>query len=101
MCAGPVSSYLFQKMEGNRLAGWLFTPDMSIFPLIRPQAPTVNRFRGQIKEIRHVGGMAYVEVMVADQRVHAQMTTEQAQSLSLSPEDSVYGILKLRALHGC
>lgn len=66
-----------------------------------PPGPQVNRFRGQIKEIRHVGGMAYVEVMVADQRVHAQMTTEQAQSLSLSPKDSVYGILKLRALHGC
>jgi len=45
--------------------------------------------------------MAHVEVMVADQRVHARMTTEQAQSLPLSPEDSVYGILKLRALHGC
>ena len=61
----------------------------------------MNRFRGQIKEIRHVGSMAHVEVMVANQRVHAQMTTGQAQSLSLMPEDSVYTILKLRALHGC
>jgi len=66
-----------------------------------PPGPRVNRFQGRIKEIRHVAGMAYVEVMVADQRVHAQMTTEQAQSLSLSPGDSIYGILKLRALHGC
>ena len=66
-----------------------------------PPGPRVNRFQGRIKEIRHAGGMAHVEVIVADQRVHAQMTTEQAQSLSLKPEDSVYGILKLRALHGC
>jgi ABC-type molybdate transport system ATPase subunit len=61
----------------------------------------VNRFQGRIREIRHVGGMANVEVMVEDQCVRAQMTTEQAQALSLSPEDPVYGILKLRALHGC
>ena len=60
----------------------------------------MNRFQGRIKEIRHVGGMARVEVIVAEQQVHAQMTTEQAQSLSLSPEDQVYGILKLRALQG-
>jgi ABC-type Fe3+/spermidine/putrescine transport system ATPase subunit len=66
-----------------------------------PPGPRVNRFQGQIREINHAGGMAHVEVMVAGQRLHAQMTTEQAQSLSLSPEDSVYGILKLRALHGC
>ena len=39
--------------------------------------------------------------MVADEPVHAQMTTEQARSLSLATENSVYGILKLRALHGC
>jgi ABC-type sugar transport system ATPase subunit len=66
-----------------------------------PPGPKVNRFQGRIREIRHVGGMAHVEVMVEDQCVRAQMTTEQAQALSLSPEDPVYGILKLRALHGC
>jgi len=66
-----------------------------------PPGPQVNRFQGRIREIRHVGGMAHVEVMVGDQRVHAQMTTEQAQALSLSSEDPVYGILKLRDLHGC
>ena len=66
-----------------------------------PPGPQVNRFQGLIKDIRHLGGMAHVEIMVADQRLHAQMTSEQAQALSLSPEDSVYGILKLRALHGC
>ena len=66
-----------------------------------PPGPQVNRFRGRIKAIRQVGGIAHVEIMVADQRVHAQMTTEQAQALSLSSGDSVYGILKLRALHGC
>jgi ABC-type molybdate transport system ATPase subunit len=61
----------------------------------------VNRFRGRIEKLEQRGGMAYVEVRVADERVHAQMTAEQAGSLSLSTEDSVYGILKLRALHGC
>lgn len=66
-----------------------------------PPGPQVNRFRGRIREIRHAGGMAYVEVMVEGHQLHAQMTTEQAQALSLSPEDFVYGILKLRALHGC
>lgn len=66
-----------------------------------PPGPPVNRFRGLIREIRNVGGMAHVEIMVGDQFLHAQMTTEQAQALSLSPEDPVYGILKLRALHGC
>jgi len=64
-----------------------------------PPGPRANRFQGRIREIRHAGRMAHVEVMVAGQRLHAQMTTEQAQSLSLSPEDSVYGILKLRALY--
>ncbi|MCF8146647.1 MAG: ABC transporter ATP-binding protein [Deltaproteobacteria bacterium] len=66
-----------------------------------PPGPQVNRFQGRIREIRHVGGMAQVEVMVGDQRVHAQLTTEQAQALSLSSGDPVYGILKLRDLHGC
>ena len=66
-----------------------------------PPGPPVNRFQGRITEIRHAGGMAHVEVLVADQRVRAQMTTEQANSLSLAPGDAVYGILKLRALHGC
>jgi ABC-type sugar transport system ATPase subunit len=66
-----------------------------------PPGPQVNRFRGRIKAIRHVGGIAHVEIKVADQQVHAQMTTEQAQALSLSSGDPVYGILKLRALHGC
>ncbi|MCF8129515.1 MAG: ABC transporter ATP-binding protein [Deltaproteobacteria bacterium] len=66
-----------------------------------PPGPRVNRFRGRIMEIRHVRGMAHVEVLVGNEQVQAQMTTEQARSLSLSPGDFVYGILKLRALHGC
>ena len=66
-----------------------------------PPGPRVNRFQGRIRKIEHKGGMAHVEVMVAGERVQAQMTTEQAQSLSLSTESSIYGILKLRALHGC
>ena len=66
-----------------------------------PPGPQVNRFRGRIKEIRYAGGMAYMEILVGDERVYAQMTAEQAQSLSLSAENPVYGILKLRALHGC
>jgi sulfate transport system ATP-binding protein len=67
----------------------------------RPPGPQVNRFEGRIMEIRHMRGMAHVEVRVGSQRVQAQMTMEQARSLSLSPGDPVYGILKLRALHGC
>ena len=82
----------------NRVA--IHPKDVYISPY-PPPGPRVNRFQGRIREIRHMGGMARVEVMVAAQRVHAQMTTEQAQSLSLSPGDSVYGILKLRALQGC
>ena len=82
----------------NRVA--IHPKDVYISPY-PPPGPRVNRFQGRIREIRHMGGMAHVEVMVATQRVHAQMTTEQAQSLSLSPGDSVYGILKLRALQGC
>jgi len=66
-----------------------------------PPGPQVNRFQGRIMEIRHVRGMALVEVLVGSERVHAQMTLQQAHSLSLSPGDAVYGILKLRALHGC
>jgi len=66
-----------------------------------PPGPQVNRFRGRIGEIRHLGGMAHVEVTVGGHHLHAQMTIEQAQALSLSADDPVYGILKLRALHGC
>lgn len=66
-----------------------------------PPGPQVNRFRGRIKEIRHAGGMAHMELMVGDQPVYAQMTTEEARTLSLSSGDPVYGILKLRELHGC
>ena len=65
-----------------------------------PPGPQINRFQGRIGKIEYKGGMAYVEVIVADERVQAQMTAEHAASLSLSTEDSVYGILKLRALHG-
>lgn len=66
-----------------------------------PPGPRVNRFQGRIRKIEHKGGMAHIEVLVAEERVDAQMTTEQARSLSLSNDNSVYGILKLRALHGC
>ena len=66
-----------------------------------PPGPRVNRFQGRIRKIEHKAGMAHVEVMVAAERVHAQMTTEQARSLSLCTDNDVYGILKLRALHGC
>jgi molybdopterin-binding protein len=116
-----VLSCIYQESLGNGLAHvrWagrrLFVPEDGGKPFDRvaihpknvyispypPPGPRVNRFQGRVKAIRHAGGMAHVEVMVADQRLHAQMTTEQAQSLSLTPEDSVYGILKLRALHGC
>jgi ABC-type Fe3+/spermidine/putrescine transport system ATPase subunit len=65
-----------------------------------PPGPRVNRFRGKILSLNHTGGMAHVEILVGDQRVHAQMTSEQAQALSLNEADAVYGILKLRALHG-
>ena len=82
----------------NRVA--IHPKDVYISPY-PPPGPRVNRFQGRIKKIEHKGGMAHVEVMVAEERVHAQMTTEQARSLSLSTENSVYGILKLRALHGC
>ncbi len=82
----------------NRVA--IHPRDVYISPY-PPPGPQVNRFRGRIRKIRHVGGMAHVEVMVGDQRVHAQMTTDQARALSLSAEDPIYGILKLRALHGC
>ena len=66
----------------------------------RPPGPSVNRFRGKLKDIRHTGGMTHVRLEVGDQSLDAQMTTEHFQTLSLSPEDRVYGILKLRALHG-
>ena len=66
-----------------------------------PPGPQVNRFQGRIKRIRHDRGVAHLEVVVEDQCVYSQMTTQQAQSLSLSAEDCVYGILKLRALHAC
>ncbi len=67
----------------------------------RPPGPSVNRFEGRIERIEHNEGMARVAVRVADEYIFALMTTEQAEALSLSAEDSVYGILKLRALHGC
>jgi len=70
---------------------------LSPFP---PPGPSVNRFRGKLKDIRHAGGMTQVRLKVGDQCLDAQMTTEHFQTLSLSPEDQVYGILKLRALHG-
>ena len=82
----------------NRVA--IHPKDVYISPY-PPPGPRVNRFQGRIRKIEHKGGMAHVEVMVAEERVHAQMTTEQARSLSLSTESSIYGILKLRALHGC
>lgn len=66
-----------------------------------PPGPPVNRFYGRITDMRHAAGMAHVDVAVMDHHVHAEMTAEQARSLSLSEGDSVYGILKLRALHGC
>ncbi|MCF8130610.1 MAG: TOBE domain-containing protein, partial [Deltaproteobacteria bacterium] len=66
-----------------------------------PPGPQVNRFEGRIMAIRHVRGMAHLEVRVGDERVRAQMTMQQARALSLSTGDSVYGIFKLRALHGC
>jgi ABC-type Fe3+/spermidine/putrescine transport system ATPase subunit len=82
----------------NRVA--IYPKDVYISPY-PPPGPRVNRFQGRIRKIEHRGGMAHIEVLVAEERVYAQMTTEQARSLSLSTENSVYGILKLRALHGC
>jgi len=110
----------FQESLGNGLAHvrWadqaLFVPEDGDNPFDRvvihprhvyispypPPGPQVNRFQGRIRDIRHVGGMAHVEITVGDQQIHAQMTTEQAHGLSLSSGDSIYGILKLRALHG-
>jgi len=66
-----------------------------------PPGPQVNRFHGRIRAIRHVGGMAHLEIAVGDQQIFAQMTTEEAQAISVSTGDPIYGILKLRALHGC
>lgn len=66
-----------------------------------PPGPRVNRFQGRIKNIQYAGGMARVEVRVTDQRLHARMSTDQARALHLRPGDTIYGILKLRALHGC
>jgi len=111
----------YQESLGNGLiyvqsaGGPLFVPEDGGKPFSRvaihprhvyispypPPGPQVNRFQGRIREIRHAGGMAHVELMVGDQRVHAQMTTEQAQALSLASESPIYGILKLRDLHGC
>lgn len=74
--------------------------DVYISPY-HPPGPRVNRFKGRIKDIRHAAGMAHVDLVVSDQPLHVEMTSEQAQALSLSQGDPVYGILKLRALHGC
>jgi ABC-type sugar transport system ATPase subunit len=82
----------------NRVA--IYPKDVYISPY-PPPGPRVNRFQGRIGKIEHRGGMAHIEVLVAEERVHAQMTTEQARSLSLNTDNSVFGILKLRALHGC
>jgi ABC-type Fe3+/spermidine/putrescine transport system ATPase subunit len=93
---------LFVPEDGNRLFDSVAIHPRHVYiSPYPPPGPQVNRFRGRISDVRHVGGMAHVEVAVGDQAIHAQMTTEQAQALSLSTGDSIYGILKLRALHGC
>ncbi|EFK07191.1 putative molybdate ABC transporter, ATP-binding protein [delta proteobacterium NaphS2] len=67
----------------------------------RPPGPPVNRFEGRVERLELSRGMARVTVRVAGERILALMTIEEAEALSLSIEDPVYGILKLRALHGC
>ena len=93
---------LFVPQEGgepfNRVA---IHPKNVYISSHRPPGPPVNRFEGRIERLEHSRGMARVTVRVADERVLALMTIEQAEALSLYTDDPVYGILKLRALHGC
>jgi ABC-type sugar transport system ATPase subunit len=65
---------------------------------VLPSGPSVNRYKGWIKDINYESTTARINVDIGDVHLKAEMPSELAREMSLAPSSEVYLILKLRRL---
>jgi len=92
---------LFVPDDGRPIERVAIQPRDVFISSLPPPGPPINRFKGTVKEIRRGGGMAKLLLSVEGISIRSEITMEYLNSLGLSQGDHVYGILKLRSLHGC
>ncbi len=86
--------------EGKPFERVLIRPKEVYISTLPPPGATVNRFEAQVKDIIETEGMARVILEVGDDHVDAEISVDYLKTLNLCLGDWVYGILKLRELHG-
>ena len=91
---------LFIPDEGKDFEKVAILPrDIYISP-IAPPGPSINRFSGKIKEIHETEGIGNICLNINSHEIMVEMPLDRLETLGLSRDDKVYGIMKLRALHG-
>ena len=92
---------IFVPDDGRPIERLAILPRDVFISSLPPPGPPINRFVGIVKEIRRGGGMAKLVLDVDGISLRSEITIEYLDSIGISQGDHVYGILKLRALHGC
>jgi ABC-type sulfate/molybdate transport systems ATPase subunit len=86
--------------EGEPFDRVLVHPAHVYISRLQPPGPPINRFQASISQIDRRERDVYVTVLVNGASLLSKMDGETFETLHVSTGDSVYGILKLRALHG-
>ncbi|MBN2125050.1 MAG: ABC transporter ATP-binding protein [Deltaproteobacteria bacterium] len=67
---------------------------------IPPPGPPINRFRARVGKIRKEGETVHLLLQIGQETLVSAMPAAHLATLNLSIGDEVYGILKLRGMHG-
>ena len=92
---------LFVPDEGKGFDRVAIHPQQVYISRLPPPGPEINRFHAMVRDIRQNAGMAKVSLEIGDEMIEAEMSQDHLEALRISIGDPVFGILKLRALHGC
>lgn len=91
---------LFVPDEGKDIEKVAILPrDIYISPL-PPPGPSINRFKGRVKNINENSGAGHILLDTDSRDIMVEMSMDRLETMNLSKGDEVYGIMKLRALHG-
>lgn len=86
--------------EGTPFSHLAILPREVYISPMPPPGPPINRFDGSVKEIRENDGVVQVTVDVGREILRAEISPDYRAAIGLAPGNRVYGILRLRALHG-
>jgi len=84
--------------EGGKIEKVAISPRDVYVSDVLPSGPSVNRFRGIIDSIEFNSAMAIVSLHIGKTQLKAELPAELARDMALTPQKTVYAVLKLRRL---